>query len=741
MNYSNYDFEDICHDDVVIYDHVSLGERRLENTIHLPESATLEEMEFDALDLASMFSNIDDILEEIPGVKETSKPSIILGAEVGDDRVDVTNDPLLAALELVFQETVLGMRTSKEDTGITKDLWNFCEVTTGLPCSKGTMYNYARRNSDFTKLAFVDSPPIRVVIDTTKIDRVHSTSYKGKVKVLGAKLRSSNAICTGYLDVANLFQDALLAVWKGSDPKYLPTTLGGCGCPDMYSDPYNTYLSMKSFRGGGYDRLYGTAVEESKVVIAENERGLPSYAIISEILRDNDELAFATFANYVAVPDLEEIAPDPDMPTPLYKRAGVRNEVTSVEGRLVNAKRLVTKPQAQVEWARTKRIQDYIFSGKDILLSEDLSKCKRAQRRGKLYGALRGNTAFMNLLERKGSNKDIMDLLSQRWQTVSFGQSEFTVEHANWLSRGAKGETLNIYDIPSSYDMFVRKEVSLEESLKVGGINLRVQGASDWMPQKTVAKVGLYEITKPMEQWCDDKIDALIAIKADKGRPLHRHELMPIFTEDREWVNDDTSLIQMCIDITREMPPHSQVCLISNDRRLANQMSHQTNTVVILVDPACLPRVFPEKVWNEASKLTALEVFMKYPKNRFSYGYLKIPVAVLIDTGSVSSALSRLEVDDSSGVTKFFERRYTVCGLTPSGHRFDEYEKRELHFESYLTISKSFDPDRRNHRRRKRHPLSRDSGSASRYSYSSSNTSASFQPRMTRRKARIMRDA
>jgi len=562
-------------------DIVTLREQRSFKVIYLPEDLNPPVYIPDPQDLKEILMGYKDILEKSPEYPSHLDPSkwMIKGVEVGDDRTDVSNSREASALLLTVQEGLMGMITSKEDTGISCDAWNLAEVTTGTPCSRSTMYNYARKRDNFKNLDFIDAPPLRTVIDTTKVDRIHSTSYIGKSRILGAKMRSANTICTSHLAVANLFQDACLATWRGPEPKYLPSALGGCHCPDAYSDPVNTYLFMKAFRGGGYDRLYGTAVEEAKEAILRNERGEPTSCIIAEILRDDDSYYFATFANFVMVPDIDKFVDKQDtlLPEPLYERAGVKNEITSVEARLVQAKRLLPKAQARVEMDKANRIQTYLFGHTDIGEHQRVLREKSSRRRGQVSAALRGNSAYMNLLNRTGTDHDVTRLIKDEWKPCVCGQPEFSMNHANWLSKGARGNTLNIFDIPSTSDMYVKSEVSIEESLKVGDIQLKVQGKSNWIPQRTITKVGLYEITDTMEQWCDDKLNALIALRNDKGKPLIRSEILPVFTENKEWINDDSLLIAECIERTKDLGRESIVALVSTDKRLANQMSRQAN--------------------------------------------------------------------------------------------------------------------------------------------------------------------
>jgi hypothetical protein len=72
------------------------------------------------------------------------------------------------------------------------------------------------------------------VIDTTKVENLHSTSVVGKASMLGARLKTSNQTCRAFLHVANLLQDGMLRTSKSPEPKYIPSTKGGCNCPAPY---------------------------------------------------------------------------------------------------------------------------------------------------------------------------------------------------------------------------------------------------------------------------------------------------------------------------------------------------------------------------------------------------------------------------------------------------------------------------------------------------------------------------
>lgn len=291
------------------------------------------------------------------------------------------------------------------------------------------------------------------------------------------------------------------------------------------------------------------------------------------------------------------------------------------------------------------------------------------------------------------------------------GQREFTLDHAHWLSKGGKGEYLSLFDIPSTQDMYVRSEVSAEESLKVGGLKLVVQGSSSFMVQNTVTKVGLYEITSTMEEWCDDKLRRLTSAREEKGSPLSREELLPIFSENREWINDDSNLIEKCIEDTMHLGRETQVALVSSDKRQANQMARQANVTVVLIEPQSLCAAFPHKVWTSTTELTNSEVFEAYPPTRVASKLLRMPKHVYLDSGSILSDLSRMSKEESSdGVTRYYQKKLISTERTADGRRCEKYKKETIFCTSKLQV-KVFDPRKKDPFRRSRREHARDSAS------------------------------
>jgi len=83
-------------------------------------------------------------------VKATEIPLTkrLIGREVGDDRVDLSRSSLAIITTLTVQEEVVKMRTSWEDTFVTKGRWNFCEVTSDIPTDPYQGYRHCRKWAD-----------------------------------------------------------------------------------------------------------------------------------------------------------------------------------------------------------------------------------------------------------------------------------------------------------------------------------------------------------------------------------------------------------------------------------------------------------------------------------------------------------------------------------------------------------------------------------------------------------------
>jgi hypothetical protein len=198
-------------------------------------------------------------------------------------------------------------------------------------------------------------------------------------------------------------------------------------------------------------------------------------------------------------------------------------------------------------------------------------------------------------------------------------------------------------DLTTSEDMFVREEVSTEESFKVPGIPLSPIVGDRIHRERTKARVGLYQINSTMEEWAEDLTTRLINRAEEVGRPLPVDALLEECHADPEWVNDDSHLIKAAIDIVagENLDIHKCILLVSSDKRLANQMANQANTYVYRLSPADFVRYCHHVGKNPQSfsddDLRTLENrCIKYTRSRDR-------PHVLIDTGSLAAAMAPLE--------------------------------------------------------------------------------------------------
>jgi len=594
----------------------------------------------------------------------------VYGSEVGDDRVDASVDPVPLAASLVVQEKIIGMVTSEEDTVLSKRLWNFCEVSSFIPCDKSQSFDYARRNNEFRNLGFNDSIVLRIIMDVSKGDMSHSSTPVGKMTLLGAKMRSPRAEFRLAWMLASWLQDAFLNTRLASDPKYLPSIMGGAGVPCLYDKPENLFLFVRAYRGGGYNRIYGTCTAELENCLKLIELGRPSVPHLCNRMRERQDYFWGTYAEKVFIPEPSIFGGvQENLPMPLYKATGAENRVQAFENRLLRTRHIVTRSEAVKEQIHTEQLRHTLLGSRGTTLEarawmKDQSSIARSK-----YGlALNTNSALQNLLRRKATDKDVRELLgNDAFTVISSGQREFTLDHAQWICNGGKSATYSILDLTTSEDIYVREEVSAEESFKVPRIPLNPMVGDRLRTELTRAKVGLYQINSTMEEWAEDLCQRLISRREELKAPVPRDVLIQEFSKDPEWVNDDSLLIRKAISLTEGgMNISHSVLLVSKDHRLANQMAQQANVNVYRLDPLTFvqicreseidPQSFPIEGWDLLS--SRIEVKKRDKPH------------VLVDTGSLASSMSRLDEDDEGNLVT---RSLLECYISDEGRRVSKY--------------------------------------------------------------------
>jgi hypothetical protein len=330
----------------------------------------------------------------------------------------------------------------------------------------------------------------------------------------------------------------------------------------------------------------------------------------------------------------------------------------------------VPRTEAEIEYERTRRLGEYIFGPAPAEVVSLSHKAKRKAAREKFEGALQANSAFPNLLQRRATKEDYKNLLgNENFYAVLTGAREFTREHARWLESGGRGTTMTIDDLTFGEDMFVRSEVSTDETLRVGGIDLKPFLWGVQTLQTTTTRVGLYQINHDMYEWADDLTRRLVNTGEEVKRPIPRNLLEYEFWKDAEWVNDDTGLIgQALVEHKFREGSRTVVYLISRDRRLANQMAQQANVTVILVDPNHVITGLPGREWSSTTRLTVNEVDDLFTP----FATLDKPLSVYIDTGALASAASKW-VETSPDLRYIYRKEPIETGTNSNGKRFETF--------------------------------------------------------------------
>jgi len=306
-------------------------------------------------------------------------------------------------------------------------------------------------------------------------------------------------------------------------------------------------------------------------------------------------------------------------------------------------------------------------------LLEDFNK--KAAR--KEFGmALNANTAFANLLDRQASIDDVIQLTKEdKFLIVNCGTTHFTKWDAEWLFFGGKGESFSIEDLTSSEDIYLRTEVSEEESMKVGSIPLQPIVGKTIRNVLTTTSVGLYQIGSGMYEWAGKLTDRLIKRRGVMGKPLLADDALKEYQMDPEWVNDDSLLIARCLrDTEGRTSRTTSVILVSADRRLGHQMSNSCNVTVVRIDPRQYILLCGSL---EVPPLTEIEPHTLCKHTTGVGTGIPVPTFTYVDTGSVNAFLARM---DSLSVTHATTTR--VLRSSGGGHdgqlRKVTYEVKEI---------------------------------------------------------------
>jgi hypothetical protein len=591
---------------------------------------------------------ISDMIDTAVGTVASIKLPVIaplgkqFGMEVGDDRATLSRSTVDLALMHVVQEQVFQMITSKEDTFISKVLYNLAETTSIIPRSHMGSFNHARKSGqDFKDLEFVDDSALRVLMDVLKGDKGENISTAvGKSSFLRSRIKSRPEV-TGKMQIASYLQDGLLNTARAPDPKYLPSAMGGISVAPLFDVAMNIYLFVKSFKGGSYERIYGSATKEAiSVVESSDSTRVPESLKLCSALRMKQMYLHGTYDDKVAVPERSSMVTI--LPPPLYKALGPGVGATAVECRLVRSKVLLGRRAAETEITRTQRYNSVIFGNLPKNYLDHLVKVN-SRDRSKAYGnALQASSAFTNLLQRKALPEDMDRLVLEGFQVIQAGEKKFKMVHANWIFEGCRGTVTNLADIVTSEDMFLREDVSCEESLKIPGIPLAIRIKGSLKVELTKTQVGLYEIGSSQHEWAQCLGSNLVYERSKIGldQSLPKNLVREIFYENREWVTDDCLIVGHITEwaMKKNVSTLTLVVVVSSDKKLARRIADSANVTVALLDPT------EHKILCDQNGVgTEDQRIIRCLPGVLIKDIMRYPSYICVDTGSACAHLSKRE--------------------------------------------------------------------------------------------------
>jgi len=339
--------------------------------------------------------------------------------------------------------------------------------------------------------------------------------------------------------------------------------------------------------------------------------------------------------------------------------------------------------------AQKEKIHEYIFGISYVVDVDKRHKARSVMCRREFENALYANSAFNNLLKRNATLKDVKALTNEDFIVVNTGVTEFTIRDAEWLFRGAKSETFDITDLSRDEPMFIREEVSVEETFKIGGIPLRpIFKDRPSGIVETTRKVGLYQINGSMEDWADRVTNKLQSERDKLNQPIPPHLLLDIFNQDREWVNDDSLIIAKVIADYSNVSHVAAAFLITDDRRLCNQASQSANITIYRLKPSEIIGLQLYQEYNSQTEFT-VEELEPFLHDNFIQGKYK-GTRVYVDTGSLAAAASRIEIMESRSagrpIKTIAQRSFISAGYGYRGMRTETFALKPIQRLSALSV-------------------------------------------------------
>jgi len=626
--------------------------------------------------LKECFEKASEIREKYLQDQDEPPEPYITGFEVGDDRVDYSNSAVALSLAIHIQEKVFLMKTSWKDTYISSDNWNFCEVTSFVPYAPEESFPYARKSS-LDRLGFNDFPTLRTVLGVMKGGKQrseHSSTVAGKSQLLGSRGRTPRTSNKLRMEIASWLQDGTLMTSRSADPKYLPREVAGSSAPPLFGNVDNSFLYLHAFKNGSYKRIYASAINELRQAVNNLHVGLPAATPLCKFLRTKGDYLHATYAHEIFFPRASLKSKWEEAPVPIYLALGTSPEIQGAENRLVSARKLLTKSQAEVEILRSRRISEALFAPQGLVgFEREESERMRIARQGYDY-ARTANAAIQRLLMRQANGAEPIELLKAGFLHSVSGVQELDRASTTWIVLGGRGEAFNVQDIPQSEDMFLVEEVSLEQTMRVPGIPLStIFNHRVVAPRLTESRLGLWEVTQSQTDWAEGVISQLKESRLEGGS-VPNFTARKVLLDNPEWINDDTLIIAKCQALTRKVA--GSVVIVTSDFRLCRNASRMSGLTVWQLEPRDLiarSRTMNWRVEDIASR--AKELIESY-KNLDEFG------PPIIDYIGDSGSFEAYAVKTDTGFTNSGERKLPLyrkelvsTGINSNGDRFAEYRK------------------------------------------------------------------
>jgi hypothetical protein len=122
------------------------------------------------------------------------KVTKVKGFETGDDKLSISLNPYILSYELGTQERIFRMLTSDEDTCISAQWYNYCEMTQLVPSSaSGSFMQQIKSDQElpFSELDYYDPVQFKIIIDTRAETNAHLSSKEGKGKLLASRMKTT----------------------------------------------------------------------------------------------------------------------------------------------------------------------------------------------------------------------------------------------------------------------------------------------------------------------------------------------------------------------------------------------------------------------------------------------------------------------------------------------------------------------------------------------------------------------